>query len=55
MKATEAQNRIFEFVETGSGNGIINAMVGSGKDLPRRVSEVHERILRAKTIHIQLK
>ena len=31
MKATEAQKRIFEFVETGSGNGIIDAVAGAGK------------------------
>jgi len=31
MKATEAQERIYEFVETGSGNGIIDAVAGAGK------------------------
>ena len=31
MKATEAQKRIFEFVESGSGNGIIDAVAGAGK------------------------
>lgn len=31
MKATEAQKKIFEFVETGSGNGIIDAVAGAGK------------------------
>lgn len=31
MKATEAQKRIFECVETGSGNGIIDAVAGAAK------------------------
>ena len=31
MKATEAQKRIFEFVESGAGNGIIDAVAGAGK------------------------
>lgn len=31
MKATEAQKRIFEFVESGSSNGIIDAVAGAGK------------------------
>ena len=31
MKATEAQERIYEFVETCSGNGLIDAVAGAGK------------------------
>ena len=31
LKATDAQQRIFEFVEKGTGNGIIDAVAGAGK------------------------
>lgn len=30
-KATEAQKKIFDFVEHGTGNGIIDAVAGAGK------------------------
>ncbi|MBR6842220.1 MAG: hypothetical protein IKM77_08000 [Prevotella sp.] len=35
MKATEAQKRIVEFVELGSGNDIIDAVAGADKTTTR--------------------
>ena len=31
FKPTKAQEKIYEFIETGTGNGIIDAVAGAGK------------------------
>ena len=46
MKATEAQKRIFEFVESGSGNGIIDAVAGAGKTTTLMGCVMHIRDLK---------